>query len=49
MEEMAMAVKAHIVKVIWINSARGKRLTVTTAMMETRNPKDEYTSDTAVL
>lgn len=37
---MAMAVNVHIPSVIWISSARGKRLTVTTAIMATKNPKD---------
>lgn len=37
---IAIAVKRQIVNVIWINFARGRILTVTTAIMETRKPNE---------
>lgn len=45
---MARAVKRQMLNVNSISLARGKTLTVTTAIMDTRNPRDVYTSDTAV-
>lgn len=36
----AMAVKRHIVNVISMSLARGNRFTVTTEMMDTKNPRE---------
>lgn len=46
---IAMAVYMQMLNVNCINLARGKTLTVTTAMIDTKKPKDVYTSETAVL
>ena len=46
---MATAVKRLMANTVCINSARGSIFTVTTAMMETKNPSEVNVSATAVL